>query len=385
MVQNMRWGALAAIAMITCLTGLAALATMPPGIFKEEFNGAPAAPTAWSSSSLDVIVHHRDDSAPHEMEADHDVMCGPPPGKHHIHTMNQAVFLCRDHLMTAIDSSESGYAVIYLTPTAVLDWSEKPARFAFDVSTARSTKRDWIDVWLTPWDQNMVLPSDPGTPDLSGPPAKAIHLQLTNRFAWQVTAYPEGAKISRNEWMDIPVPFSKLQRDRFTIAVEKGHLTIFYTNAASKQNRVVERVQLPANLGFNQAVVQIGHHSYTPAKDCEDSKIGSCGPNTWHWDNISLEPARAFSVRGAPDISKSGSVPLGSGWLRFAARGATEIDWGSGWTPVRPVNRAEPNAGGFASYFLPIPTAAKQILVRGEPTWAGEWKAKQIGVWTKAD
>lgn len=384
MLRNVRASVLAAIGVIICLTGIAALAFEPSGRFMEGFAGAPHHPSAWSSPNLDVIIHHRVEGARQQMDADHDDMCGPPPSTHRIHAVHEAVFQCRDHLMTAIDSTESGYAVVYMTPSALLDWSKKPAKFEFDVSTGRSTKRDWIDIWLTPWEHNMVLPSASETPDLSGPPAKAVHLQLVNRFAWKITAYPGATTLSHNEWSDIPVPFSKTQRDHFTITLDKGVLTLFYKNVATGQTIEVESVRLPATLDFRQAVVQIGHHSYTPAKDCELSQIGKCGPNTWHWDNISIEPSASMNARRAPDITRSGSVPLASGWLRFAARGATEIDWGSGWTAVRPVNGAEPESGAFASYFVPIPASARQIRMRGAATWAGEWKAKQIAVWSKA-
>ncbi len=47
-----------------------------------------------------------------------------------------------------------------------------------------------------------------------------------------------------------------------------------------------------ADLGWDQGVVQLGHHSYDPTRHCPTT----CGPNTWHWDNVLLEPAIPFTM-----------------------------------------------------------------------------------------
>ena len=45
------------------------------------------------------------------------------------------------------------------------------------------------------------------------------------------------------------------------------------------------------DLGWAQGVVQFGHHSYNPTKECPD-----CTPNTWHWDNVTIDPAVPFNI-----------------------------------------------------------------------------------------
>lgn len=350
--------------------------------FVETFDGAPGRPTAWSSARWDVIVHDRTDGATNAMEADHDHSCGAPPATHAMHGAGEAVFLCRDHIMTALNSSDPGYAVIYLTPAAMADWSDGPATISFDVSTGRSTKRDWIDLWLTPWEQAMVLPSEPYTPDLDGQPQKALHFRVTNEFAWYIERFPEDVKLSRNDWQNVPVPYGRAQRDTFKFTIGGGFITITYTNAATGKTIQVERVPLPRDLGYSRAIVQIGHHSYTPSKDCDFMTIGSCGPNTWHWDNVKISPALPFKMTKLGRLTEPGIVPVSSGLLRFAARGETEIDWGKGWHSVRPVNRPIANDGHFSSYSLPVPHGAVRAAIRGKGTWAGPWRAENTAIWS---
>jgi hypothetical protein len=82
------------------------------------------------------------------------------------------------------------------------------------------------------------------------------------------------------------------------------------------------------------------------------------------------------------NVSSAVTLRVGPGWLRFAVRGATELNWGSGWQRVRPVNHvAIDNNGHFASYFVPIPEGADSVQIRGTATWAGQWSAKDIAVW----
>ena len=81
-----------------------------------------------------------------------------------------------------------------------------------------------------------------------------------------------------------------------------------------------------ADLGWDKAIVQFGHHSYTPEKDCNN-----CRPNTWHWDNISIDPSVPFTIISADQrwasedhgasVAFKGPAPAGS-HLRFAGIGA---------------------------------------------------------------
>src|SRR5439155_24746196 len=88
-----------------------------------------------------------------------------------------AIFQCKDHLMTAIKAG--GYGVIYLTPDQMLDFSQSEAVLKFDVSTLRTSLRDWFDIWVTPYEDNLELPLDDWLHvDLNGTPRNAVHVKM---------------------------------------------------------------------------------------------------------------------------------------------------------------------------------------------------------------
>src|SRR5207302_8424505 len=63
-----------------------------------------------------------------------------------------------------------------------------------------------------------------------------------------------------------------------------------------------------ADLGWSSGVVQLGHHSYNPDKACDFN--GTCGPNTWHWDNVSISAAVPFTIlRATPRAVDSAAAP----------------------------------------------------------------------------
>src|SRR5579883_3232515 len=78
--------------------------------------------------------------------------------------------------MTAINAS--GYGVIYLTPSHVVDFADGEAAIRFDLSTLRTSPRDWIDLWFSPYDAHLQLPLEDWLPDLNGPPRNAIHIKM---------------------------------------------------------------------------------------------------------------------------------------------------------------------------------------------------------------
>src|SRR4030095_3362705 len=102
--------------------------------------------------------------------------CGAPPANHTISSYDDAVFICKDHIMTAITAD--GYGVIYLTPHQLVDFSNEEAVISWDMSTARSSGRDWVDLWITPYQDNLQLPLEDWLPDLNGEPRNAIHVRM---------------------------------------------------------------------------------------------------------------------------------------------------------------------------------------------------------------
>ncbi|MGB4872309.1 MAG: hypothetical protein WBP47_19800, partial [Candidatus Promineifilaceae bacterium] len=149
------------------------------GSFLATFDGDPAQPTPWNPTNWDITVHSRDVDtwdAIETMQGAHGPNCEPPPAAHTVSAYEDTVFQCKNHMMTAINAG--GYGLIYLTPNQMVDFADGEAVISFDVSTLRTSGRDWIDVWVTPFDDNLQLALQDYLPDLSGEPRNAIHIAM---------------------------------------------------------------------------------------------------------------------------------------------------------------------------------------------------------------
>jgi hypothetical protein len=100
------------------------------GEFLVSFNGAPTAPQQiYSHPDLNNIGISMMMTGPEggfqmaePMDAQHSATCGGPPAVHTISNYDDAVFICANHVMTAITCG-TGQATLSLTPAAILDWS----------------------------------------------------------------------------------------------------------------------------------------------------------------------------------------------------------------------------------------------------------------------
>jgi hypothetical protein len=375
--------------------------TQIPTGFIETFDGEPAHPQPWHPATWDVTVHSRDLetwNTLEPMEAMHGSDCAAPPASHMISSYEDAVFLCRDHVMTSILAE--GYGVIYLTPNQLVDFSNSEAVISWDMSTARASGRDWIDLWITPYLDNLQLPLEEWLPDLNGEPRNAIHVRMD--LANGDTMFH--TSIIRNfETFDLPdqnlgigyesflTPDSK-RRDKFELRISRDHIrfgmptySFYWVDSA-----------IPA-LDWAQGIVQFGHHSYNPAKadGCpinQNAKTG-CGPTTWHWDNININPAVPFTIIRAeqrvadvetPQIHFPTPAPANS-YLRFAGIGKQlEISYDNGqtWQPARQQAQKKSVEEHFGSYWMPIPSGIQNIQFRGSNWYGGDWMVRDISIWS---
>jgi hypothetical protein len=95
-----------------------------PGTFVETFDGNPTIPQPWRQAGWSprwaVGVTSRDRPTFDRldgMNAEHGADCAGPPATHPTSAYEDAVFQCKDHVMTAI--SAGGYGMISLTPNAM--------------------------------------------------------------------------------------------------------------------------------------------------------------------------------------------------------------------------------------------------------------------------
>ncbi len=358
------------------------------------FTGSPATPLPFNEAGWDVQVHSRDADtwdAPEPLLAHHGMDCGPHPGSHAITRWDQVVFRCRDHLMTTLRTD--GYGAVILTPDRALSLTNNDAVVRFDISTLRTSTRDWVTIWLVPWADDMPVPAGEFAPDLNGPPRRALAIEMTQNGNFCATVYRDFVPTAlpcEQDWVALSSRLtpSATQRTTVEIGVRNGRLRVGLPTLD------LWMVDTPITLdaAFAHSVVRFAHYSYTPGK-CD-----GCSPGmTWHWDNIRLSPSRPFIItRGSTrtvramtptTVTFDRAAPAGA-VLRFTTIGrAAEVSFDDGATwrlaasptvsrtndPVRPVVMA-------------IPAGTTRVVVRPGPliTWwpnTEQWIAQDFAIW----
>jgi len=356
--------------------------------------GAPASPQPWNPADWDVIVHSRDTATWGQIdpiEADHGPDCAAPPASHLVTSYEGAVFLCKNHMMTAINGG--GYGVIYFAPNRLVDFSSGMSSVKYRVSTFRASLRDWHDIWITPFDDNLVLPLY-RFPDLQGPPRNAVHIQLVGDDTFN------GALFRNFVSTDLPkvngTPYDALlgpsptQRTAFELDISRTHIRF----GLPEYKFWWIDTDVP-DLGFSQGVVQLGHHSYNP------TKAENGHPGTWHWSEFSISSSVPFTMlRGdlqsinadtRHEVCFSSSAISGS-HLRFAGVGTILVSFDGGRTFVQaqaaaqigPHGEGSPQVALFASYWTPIPAGVSSVVFRGVDWWGGPWWVRDPAIWSES-
>jgi hypothetical protein len=391
--------------------------------FLETFDGFPAAPqqfTQIGQSRWDVAIHSRDGywASPNTwntletMDAHHGADCSKPitdpaPGNptlvtHRLTgTYEDYVFKCRDHVMTSMNAS--GYGLVALTPNNMIDFTNGEAVLKFDMSTLRSSGRDWVDVWITPYQENIQLPFDQsnlGSVDLQGSPRNAIHINLNlarNEFEVNVVRNGNSQNVSsicQGCTYDSWLTQDAARRDTFQLNISRSHLKF----GMPTYNKYWTDANI-ADLGWTQGVVQFAHHSYTPTKDCgtanKTGPDGTCKPNTWHWDNISIAPSQPFTmIKGDKRYALNGQTvtfqqpaPANSN-LRFSGIGNIQVSFNGGsMQQARKQPSTDPGTPEhFTSYWMPIPQGTQTVkfqISSDSYVSSSELRAKDLAIWSK--
>lgn len=392
--MKMKWMILAVLMIL--MAGSVAASSQS---FLEEFTGDPSAPLAWNSADWDVTVHSRDVDTWHTLEpmdAQHGTDCAPPPATHPINAYEETVYQCRNHLMTALTAD--GYGLIYLTPNQMVDFSDGEAIIRFEVSTARESSRDWIDVWITPYEDNLQLVLDNWLPDLTGEPRRSVHVVMdfsdNSRFRGEIFDEFIGSDIpiTSDGWQGYEyfLEPSATRRDVFELRISETHIAF----GMPDYNFWWLDTDIDA-LGWTTGVVQLGHHSYNPEKACNFD--GTCGPNTWHWDNVSISHTSPLAFikanRRYVDDDTTAVVNFDApapadAHLRFAGIGndlEVSFDGGNGWISAElQAQRADLLTDEhFKSYWMPIPEGIDSVHFRGQPFWGGGWHVRDISIWSQ--
>jgi hypothetical protein len=296
--------------------------------------------------------------------------------------------------MTALNAG--GYGVIYLTPDRLLDFSGG-GTVSFDVSTERMSTRDWWDVFITPFNENLALPllSDLSQGvDLQGAPRNTIHVSIDNlQGAPVLTVVRNGVEQKYTSPESVPAIDSGIAagtnqsatRQSFKLSIGNGRMK--FERLASATAAAVVYWDVAASVPFTSGIVQFGHHAYNPTKD------GAGVPATWHWDNLSLQPGVPFTmIKADRRYTQGGSVTFSSpapanAFLRFSAICKVKVDgvavtrapdydrWSVGYHPEH-----------MSSYFVPIAQGKQSVsLSFADDSWYTTGIgciAKDFGIWS---
>ncbi len=182
------------------------------------------------------------------------------------------------------------------------------------------------------------------------------------------------------------------RRDTFEIRISADHLKV----GMPDYDFWWVDTDIP-ELSWTEGVVQFGHHSYNPTKDCNIANnprppVDECLPTTWHWDNVSISPARPFTIisstsrtadAASPAIDFGAPAPPG-GHLRFAGIGGNlrvRFD-DSAAVPATPQATGNPTPEGhFTSYWVEIPAGTTTVTFSGDDWFDGPWHVRDASIW----
>jgi len=282
-------------------------------------------------------------------------------------------------------------------------------------STAKLNNRDWIDFWISPFQENLLLPSGGIPPDLQGPTKDALLVNIDSSIP--TTAHVQEFKnyISTDfpgTGRDIESCVASLggvsasRRDPLQLSLTRTHVRLDLNVNGSPCTLVDTNIN---DLGFALGVVQLGHHSYSPdeATACNlpgcSVNTGAGAGNTWHWSNFSMSPAVPFTMlRGdvaltgvqastSPTVHFAGAAPANS-FLRFSAlarRGSIQVSANGG--PFFPAREQIQNGDGIdgvndashIGYWTPIPAGTTSVTFKAHDS-TQPWQISDVSIWSSS-
>ncbi|MDZ7639870.1 MAG: hypothetical protein U5J83_16735 [Bryobacterales bacterium] len=218
-----------------------------------------------------------------------------------------------------------------------------------------------MDVWITPWEENLALPLTDWLPDLQGEPRRAI--QVTMDFGqprWFVNVI-ENHQVTRVAQLDWPAAVRQTHTDRTRLELRIGADGIRFGMPEYNAWSTASLAALPFTSGSLVWPPLVRRRREDGGK-----------PNSWGWDDASSWAACFAWMRCARILSGAGrlefAAPAPEGArLRFAAVCNVELNDGSGWVRAERQPEEFHRPEHFSSYFVPIRSGATQAEVRFLP------------------
>ncbi len=360
--------------------------------FNEPVDHSPPQPEPWQPVDWDVVVHSKEANTWLELDeisADFSTTCQPSPAAHTVTAYEEAVFVCDGTVQTALNAT--GYGMIYLTPNQMADFSDGEAVIQFDVSTLRPDGKDFLNVWITPYEDNLQLPIQDWLPAATGEPNNGV---LVRTGLTQGQTRIEGSVIrdfaASNLYDNYTTIESLLSQNGLTpsdtrletveIRISADHLSVCFPT----YDHCFLDTAIDPPLDWTTGVVQFGHHSW----NIEDS-------NTYRWDNFHINPATPFGIiksqpRTASPAANSftfDSPAPANSYLRFVGVGdnlEVSFDNGNSWqaATLQAQATSEYKSEQFRTYWMAVPPTVQTVHVRGDNWWGGTWFAHSASFWT---
>jgi hypothetical protein len=361
----------------------------------------------------DLIVHNRDhQDAMYMVNAMHGSNCAAYPATHPVTTFQDSVFVCNNHMMTALNGG--GYSEIVMTPAQLLDFSAG-GTVQVSISTGKLDNRDWLDFWISPFSENLLLPSGGVPPDLQGPTKDALSVQIeasiptdghVQEFHNYVGTEYNGTGMSVEACVAPLGGVSTGRRDPFVMTLSRTHVKLDVLVNGAACTLIDTSI---ADLGFTLGVVQIAHHSYAPDEGTMCNipgctvNVGAGAGNTWHWSNFSMAPAVPFTMlRG--DMAMSGVQANTSSTVHFAAaapansflrfsglakRGSVQVSANGGpfFAAQEQMQHGDGvdgvSDGSFISYWTPVPAGTTSVTFKAQDSTQG-WALQDVAIWSQS-
>jgi hypothetical protein len=420
--------------------GSAVTASVPaaPGPFLATFDGTPSAPAAVQNMGWDIVPtgFDRRQVGTAVQVAQHGPACDRPgfpyisSNTHAMATSRDTVFICNDHLMTA--TGLSGYGAIYMIPPALADFSSGSTTISWDMSTLRTAARDWVYFTIMPFDGHNKFAYN--NSDQAIPPDN-INVKLGGTNALLATERVSGGgdvSIGGDDfttWDMVQAANGLVEdaarRDSFVIDLSATHLRVCltgnntgakYTYKGSSPFCWVDAdlpTALSSSVWHGQAVFMITHVSYNAEKSCSSAEDqfsivhnptgdAECPPDTWHWDNVGINPAIPFTILNPEQQYAQFGDPSGGNTVTFSTPAPADahlsyigagdctaqrfsVDGGATWIRAIPqpatTQCQHPENGG--EYWTPIPEGATSVKFTGTGAFGGGqfWGAEGISIW----
>ncbi|HXM57713.1 MAG TPA: hypothetical protein VOB72_20115 [Candidatus Dormibacteraeota bacterium] len=394
---------------------LAPIVTAPVGNFTYRWTGGASAPEPWVPGGVNDWDLLATTGFPSDqggtMQARFGPDCAPPPATHPVRALADSAYLCHNQLLTAINGggdSPKTYAGVFFAPAQLADFGGGTSTITWQVSTQRTSTNDWWDVWLTPFDENLAAPVAPSeAPAFNGPPRDAVHIRMNNGTCpgsgqaplgtangvpigtvFNVEVF-SGGRPSRIDGPGFqPCLETAAGRDGtagFRLDVSQTHVELSVPRTG---RTALVYADAAVKLPFKQAVVQFAHHSLDPRQACGGS--GTCGPNTYQWSNVSIDPAAPFTMLrpsgaasvhgGAVTLALPRAAPAGA-HLRFYGIGSIRVAFDGRPAAAAAAQQGQQPGTGEASYWMPVPEGATRVTLSGSGTGGLPWWVFDVSVW----